>query len=81
MAQLFAVDVGGTFTDLVVLNGETGEVSYAKAPTTPQDPVHGVLAAIGKSALALPEATTFFHGTTLGINTMLEHKGDRKSVV
>src|SRR5215831_13123274 len=69
MAQLFAVDVGGTFTDLVVLDEQTGEVSYAKAPTTPRQPARGVLDAIRKSVLELPEATTFFHGTTLGINT------------
>jgi N-methylhydantoinase A len=81
MTQLFAVDVGGTFTDLVVLDGSTGEVSFAKAPTTPQQPAEGVLAAISKSSLSLTEATTFFHGTTLGINTMLEHKGARTGVI
>jgi N-methylhydantoinase A len=81
MAQLFAVDVGGTFTDLVVLDEQTGEVSYAKAPTTPQQPARGVLDAIRKSVLELPEATTFFHGTTLGINTMLERKGARTGLI
>ena len=75
MSQLFAVDVGGTFTDLVVLDAESGEVAYAKSPTTPAQPADGVLNAIDKSELSLPQAETFFHGTTLGINTMLEHKG------
>jgi N-methylhydantoinase A len=81
VSQLFAVDVGGTFTDLVVLDSDTGDVSFAKAPTTPQEPSVGVLAAIGKSALDLQRATTFFHGTTLGINTMLEHKGATTGVI
>jgi N-methylhydantoinase A len=81
MSQLFAVDVGGTFTDLVVLDGATGEVSFAKAPTTPAEPSEGVLATIAKSTLDLPGATTFFHGTTLGINTMLEHKGATTGVI
>jgi len=81
MSQLFAVDVGGTFTDLVVLDGATGEVSFAKAPTTPQEPAEGVLTAIAKSSLVLPDADTFFHGTTLGINTMLEHKGAKTGVI
>src|SRR5712691_10110501 len=81
MAQLFAVDVGGTFTDLVVLDGASGEVSFAKAPTTPSEPSEGVLAAIAKSSLSLPQASTFFHGTTLGINTMLEHKGAKTGVI
>ncbi len=81
MSQLFGVDVGGTFTDLVVLDAETGEVSFAKAPTTPSDPADGVLAAIAKSTLDLPNASTFFHGTTLGINTVLEHKGAVTGVI
>ena len=81
MTQLFAVDVGGTFTDIVVLDGATGEVSFAKAPTTPREPSEGVLATIAKSSLDLPGATTFFHGTTLGINTMLEHKGATTGVI
>lgn len=81
MAQVFAVDVGGTFTDLVVLDDETGEVSFAKAPTTPQQPAQGVLAAIRKSQLELSQASTFFHGTTLGLNTMLEHKGARTGLI
>jgi N-methylhydantoinase A len=79
--QLFAVDVGGTFTDLVVLDGATGEVSFAKASTTPEEPSVGVLATIAKSTLDVPGAATFFHGTTLGINTMLEHKGATTGVI
>lgn len=81
MTQIYAVDVGGTFTDLVVLDAETGEVSFAKAPTTPAEPAEGVLAAIAKSTLVLPRASAFFHGTTLGINTMLEHKGARTGLI
>jgi N-methylhydantoinase A len=75
VTQSFAIDVGGTFTDLVVLDRQTGEVSFAKAPTSPRQPADGVLAVIRKSRLSLPTATTFFHGTTLGINAMLENKG------
>jgi N-methylhydantoinase A len=81
MPQLFAVDVGGTFTDLVVLDSDTGEVSFAKAPTTPDEPAAGVLAAVAKSRLDLGGAETFFHGTTLGINTILEHKGAKTGVL
>ncbi len=81
MTQLFAVDVGGTFTDLVVLDGDTGRVSFAKVPTTPADPAEGVVAAVDKARLELPQAGAFFHGTTLGINTMLEHKGARTGLI
>jgi hypothetical protein len=75
------VDVGGKFTDLVVLNEQTGTLSFTKAPTTPRQPAQGVLAAIHKSDLELPHATTFFHGTTLGINTMLEREKTKVSKV
>jgi len=81
MTQVFAVDVGGTFSDLVVLDGASGEISFAKAPTTPSEPSKGVLAVISKSPLSLPDASAFFHGTTLGINTMLEHKGAKTGVI
>lgn len=81
MTQLFAVDVGGTFTDLVVLDSDSGRVSFAKAPTTPAEPAEGVLDCVAKSGLRLAQATTFFHGTTLGINTMLEHKGARTGLI
>jgi N-methylhydantoinase A len=81
MGQFFAVDVGGTFTDIVVLERETGEVGFAKAPTTPAQPAEGVLAAVAKSRLSVPDASIFFHGTTLGINTMLEHKGARLGLI
>jgi N-methylhydantoinase A len=81
MAQLFSVDVGGTFTDLVVLDVGSGRVSFTKASTTPDNPAEGVLTAISRSELSLPAATTFFHGTTLGINTMLEHKGARTGLI
>ncbi|MCY4086497.1 MAG: hydantoinase/oxoprolinase family protein [Actinomycetia bacterium] len=81
MTQLFAVDVGGTFTDIVVLDETLGEVTFTKSPTTPAQPSAGVLNAIHKSDLSLTEAETFFHGTTLGINTMLEHKGARTGLI
>lgn len=81
MTQLFAVDVGGTFTDLVILDVESGRVRFAKASTTPSQPADGVLDAVDRGRLALPEASMFFHGTTLGINTMLEGKGATVGVI
>lgn len=75
MIDIFAIDVGGTFTDLIALNSQTGNVQMVKVPTTPRAPTEGVLAAGAKADLVLRETTTFFHGTTLGINTILEKKG------
>ncbi len=69
------VDVGGTFTDLVMLDEESGEVRVAKRPSTPVRPDEGVLAAV---EVACPDdelqaARYFIHGTTVGLNALLEH--------
>jgi N-methylhydantoinase A len=81
MAQFLACDVGGTFTDVVVLDNSTGEVSFAKAPTMPAQPAKGLANAIAKSRASLPSVEAFFHGTTLGINTVLEGKGAKTGFI
>ncbi|RLA05257.1 MAG: hydantoinase/oxoprolinase family protein [Gammaproteobacteria bacterium] len=77
----FACDTGGTFTDLVV-EDDDGSLSMFKASTTPDDPVRGVLDALGKSAVArqltlaelLAKAEIFIHGTTHALNAIIENK-------
>lgn len=81
MTEIFAVDVGGTFTDIVLFDAATGEVGLAKTPTTPRAPAEGVLRAIEKAGVSLAQASTFFHGTTLGINLVLERKGARTGLI
>ena len=74
----FAVDTGGTFTDLV-LEDNRGRLHMFKAPTTPQDPVEGILAAIESAAEALSTTTEellaqgelFIHGTTHATNAIV----------
>ena len=74
----FAVDTGGTFTDLIV-ETEDGGLHMFKAPTTPDDPVRGVLDSLSRAAealrLPLPEllgrGTLFIHGTTHAINAII----------
>ena len=80
MTERFAVDVGGTFTDIVVLEAGGG-VRHAKTSTTPEDPAEGVLRAIHKAGVSLADADFFFHGTTLGINTVLERTGARTGLI
>ena len=73
-----ACDVGGTFTDLV-LEDEAGGLRLYKSPTTPADPLVGLLAAIDLAASdlkrtrrdLLPAIATFVHGTTRAINAIL----------
>ena len=74
----FAVDTGGTFTDLV-LEEDDGAVHMFKAPTTPEDPVEGIMDAIGAAAEAasstpeqlLAGGELFIHGTTHAINAVI----------
>lgn len=73
MASVIGVDVGGTFTDVVIV-GEMGLIDV-KVPTTP-DQSQGVLAAIDGQA-----AETFLHGTTAATNTLLEEKGARVALL
>jgi N-methylhydantoinase A len=77
MTTRLGVDVGGTFTDLIFYDEETGTTSVAKAPTTPSAPERGILdaLAIGVNDGRLAAAAYFLHGTTVGLNALLERRG------
>ncbi len=75
------VDVGGTFTDVVVYDEATGTLEVGKAPTSPADPTAGLLRAFAKLRVALPETGRIVHGTTIGTNAILERKGARVGVI
>jgi len=72
------VDIGGTFTDIVALDGQ-GRLTLAKVPTTPKDLLEGIAAAVRRvtvEAGADPAAVArFIHGTTVATNAVLEQKG------
>src|SRR6185312_6274281 len=69
-----AVDVGGTFTDLVVFDASTGDTRFAKTLTT-VEPEHGVFDVVSRARVRFEESEVFFHGTTLGINAVLQGSG------
>ena len=69
------VDVGGTFTDAAVFDGETGLLRYAKAPSTPEDPARAVLDVLDGLEVGLDEVERFIHGITIGTNAVLEGRG------
>jgi N-methylhydantoinase A len=81
--MLLGVDVGGTFTDAVLFDGEA--VHTAKLPTTPEDQSLGVIAAVDevlRRAGAGAEAVeSFAHGMTVGTNALLEERGARTALV
>lgn len=78
-----AIDVGGTFTDCLILDEETGSLQAFKAPTTPHDPTAGLLHSLEKAARAsgkplqdfLREIDLIIHGTTLATNALLTGRG------
>ena len=77
MSWTVAVDVGGTFTDLVAFNSASGELRFAKAHTTPRRLSDGVLDALNKSKIQPSEVDYLRHGTTQAINTVIEKSGAR----
>ncbi|MDQ0394339.1 hydantoinase/oxoprolinase family protein [Labrys monachus] len=68
-----ACDVGGTFTDICVLNESSGRMHVAKVPTTP-DPIEGVLAGIEAGGVDLNDLVLFSHGTTLATNALITRR-------
>ena len=81
--MLLGVDVGGTFTDAVLL--DDGAVHTAKVPTTPGDESAGVMRAIGavleRAGAEAGDVAAFAHGMTVGTNALLEERGARTALI
>ncbi|MGH7773330.1 MAG: hydantoinase/oxoprolinase family protein [Candidatus Binatia bacterium] len=78
------VDTGGTFSDFVFFNEETGKISITKVPSTPKEPFQAVLNGVRElldQGVAAREISFFSHGTTVGTNTLLEEKGARTGLL
>lgn len=77
MTTRIGVDIGGTFTDLVVYDDRTGDISVQKVPTTPASPEIGCVDAVRRASTddVLSDCEYFLHGTTVGLNALLERRG------
>jgi len=78
------VDTGGTFSDFVFFNEETGETTITKVPSTPKEPFQAVLNGVKElldRGVAAKDLSFFSHGTTVGTNTLLEEKGARTGLL
>jgi N-methylhydantoinase A len=75
------VDIGGTFTDLAVYDPAADRMRFGKVLTTPHDPAAGVRDALETFDARVAEAAAFIHGTTLAINTVIEHTGARTALI
>ena len=81
MSYAIAVDIGGTFTDLVAFDHETQKVLYAKSPTTYDNLVEGILDCFNKAKITPAQASLVNHGTTLVINSLIQRKGSKTALV
>ena len=81
MSYVVAVDIGGTFTDLVAYDHDEGKVVYTKSPTTYDNFVDGIVDCFGKANVRPDQATFLNHGTTLVINAYIQHKGAKAALV
>jgi len=75
-----AVDIGGTFTDVVAVDA-AGRAATTKVLTTPDDLVRGIRHGLEKLGLAPAAITQFVHGSTIAINTVIERKGARTGLI
>jgi N-methylhydantoinase A len=76
-----AVDIGGTFTDVVVFDEATGSLSLAKALSTPTELARGVLDGLHKARVPLADVSTLIHGSTVVVNAIIERQGARTALV
>jgi N-methylhydantoinase A len=81
MSYAIAVDIGGTFTDLVAFDHQTQQVVYAKSPTTYDNLGKGILDCFSKAKIKPAEASLVNHGTTLVINSLIQRQGARTALV
>lgn len=81
MAYLIGVDIGGTFTDVICRDEETGEVVITKVATTPADPSLGLLKAVKLTEKPLEEIALIVHGTTIATNAVIQRKGARCALI
>jgi N-methylhydantoinase A/oxoprolinase/acetone carboxylase beta subunit len=79
------VDVGGTFTDLIYVDDEAGQILVHKLPTTPEDPSQGTVAGIreltANAGSAPADLDQVFHGTTIATNIVIEHNGAQVGLI
>jgi N-methylhydantoinase A len=81
VAYVIAIDIGGTFTDLVACDVETGSVAYTKSPTTYEQLGDAIFDCIRKAALDARDASFVKHGTTLVINALLQRAGAKTALL
>ncbi len=82
---LIGIDIGGTFTDIVMMDGQSGQMHLAKVPSTPQDQsigfAEGIAQMLSQHGIAAQSVSAIYHGTTVATNLILEGKGTPLALV
>lgn len=85
MAWRVGVDSGGTFTDVCLFDDVSGRVEVWKVASTPDDPSRGIAQSVeegtGGVAAAVADVAYFGHGTTVGTNALIQHRGARTGLI
>ena len=69
-----AVDIGGTFTDICILDEGSGALRVAKTASTPEDPLIGAMRGLEEASIDLKDVTLFSHGTTVATNALITRR-------
>jgi N-methylhydantoinase A len=84
-ALRLAIDIGGTFTDTVLIDSDSRVVATTKTPTTPLDPalgaLDGALRVLADAGADWSDVTGFIHGTTLATNALIERRGAKVATI
>jgi 5-oxoprolinase (ATP-hydrolysing) len=79
------VDVGGTFTDLIIVDEESGRITVDKVPSTPDDPARGTVAGARRlcetAGVSIGDLDGILHGTTVATNIVLQHTGAKTGMI
>src|SRR6516165_482478 len=79
------VDVGGTFTDLILVDEENGRIEVDKVPSTPDDPARGTVAGVRQlcdaAGLGVADVDAILHGTTVATNLVLQRNGAKVGMI
>ena len=81
MSFRIGIDVGGTFTDLAVMNESTGELVTTKSPTTPEDYLQGILNCLKKVDVDKKKVSYIVHGTTTVTNAIVQRRLDKTALI
>jgi N-methylhydantoinase A len=76
-----AADIGGTFTDVAVLDEKTGLLTFGKTLSTPRRLVEGIATGVHEAETRFGDASLFLHGSTIAINTLLERSGAKTALL